>query len=83
MVRCKFTCQSVTMSVGYIYKPAVGSERKMVYSYEFSVVTADSPENAVFFASTPSGSLKVTAIKNDLFIPGKEYYLDLSEAQQE
>ena len=80
MVRCKFSCQSVTKSVGYIYKPAVGNEKKLVYSCEFLVVTGDSPENAEFFASTPSGSLKITAVRNDLFVPGKEYYLDLSEA---
>lgn len=79
MVRCKFRCQSKTESETSVWN-GVKSEVQMVYAYKFFAVTSGSDENKQFFASTPSGSLDITAVRSDLFVPGKEYYLDLSEA---
>lgn len=51
------------------------------YKYEFQAVTGNSEENNKFFASTPGGSISMFAVRDDLFVPGKEYYLDFSPAE--
>jgi hypothetical protein len=79
MVRAKFMCSSVKK-----YKSTRWVDNKPVedflYEYEFYPVTGTSEENHKFFASTPSGSLKMAAVSDDLFVPGKEYYLDFTLA---
>ena len=75
MTRCKFHCSSVTKTS---YRQGDGSE-KMLYTADFFAVTEGSEENKKFFAWTPSGSLKLGTYKEDLFQPGGEYYLDISE----
>jgi len=55
-------------------------EPKFIYTYEFSAVYSGSAENERFFAYTPSGQLNVGAFKDDLFEPGKEYYIDITAA---
>jgi hypothetical protein len=79
--RCKFQCSGVTKrktstfnSETQKYEPGFG------YDAEFFAVTGDSEENKKFFASTPSGSLKVSTYRDDVFEAGKSYYLDISEA---
>ena len=72
--RCKFHCQKITKMVHW------NGQGKFVYSAEFFVVHGDSPENKAFFEATPSGTLSLAVYKEDLFTPGKEYYLDISEA---
>lgn len=52
-----------------------------LYSYEFQAVTGNSPENKQFFASTPGGNLSMSAVRDDLFEPGKSYYLDFTIAE--
>jgi hypothetical protein len=81
--RAKFQCTSVKK-----YKSGVwDAEAKKVqdgflYSYEFYPVTSSgTDENKKFFASTPSGNLELTAVREDLFVPGQYYYLDFSDAQ--
>lgn len=75
-VRAKFVCTSVTK-----YKYGWGSqESPFHYNYAFMAVTSGSDENESFFASTPSGEVKLSALKGDLFEVGKEYYLDFSPA---
>ena len=74
MVRCKFTCQSVTKRKGW----RDGDE--FHFDAEFSAVTGGSEENNEFWAATPSGTLKVSTVKADVFEPGKDYYLDISPA---
>lgn len=81
-VRAKFKCNSVKKyqstvwdTEGKSYAPG------WLYSYEFMAVTGEgSPENKAFFASTPAGSLTLNAVRDDLFEPGKEYYLDFTLA---
>lgn len=72
MTRCKFQCQSVT-------KAKYGE--KLLYTAEFQAVYAGSEENKKFFEWTPSGTLRLGVYKEDLFEPGKEYYLDISECE--
>lgn len=71
--RCKFRCDSVT-------KFKHSQKEGFVYNAKFGVVYGDSPENKQFFASTPTGQLEVGTISPDHFEPGKEYYLDITEA---
>lgn len=80
MVRAKFTCSSVRKYVSTVWlnhQPRQG----FCYEYEFYAVTGESGENASFFASTPSGNLRMSAVRDDLFVPGKSYYLDFTEAE--
>jgi hypothetical protein len=76
-VRCKFLCNSVTKTQNWSRGDGAP---KFVYGYEFSAVYEGSEENKKYFASTPSGNLKINAFKDDLFEPGKEYYLDIQPA---
>ena len=74
MTRCKFHCQSVRK-----FATREGLEEKFVYEAEFSAVYDGSEENKEFFKWTPSGSLKIGVYKEDVFQPGKDYYVDLTE----
>lgn len=82
-VRAKFTCNSVRKYKDTRWdngQPKSG----FLYEYEFYPVTGNphtSDENKSFFASTPSGSLKMSAVGDNLFEPGKEYYLDFTPAE--
>lgn len=73
--RCKFHCHSVRKFIS-----GFGDNKKPLYEAEFSAVIDGSEENKKFFEWTPSGSLKIGVYKEDVFQPGKEYYLDVSEA---
>lgn len=80
-VRAKFTCNAVRKSQGSAWNQETQkSEIMMLYEYEFWAVSSGSEENKSFFASTPSGSIKLGATRNDLFEVGKAYYLDFTEA---
>lgn len=70
-VRCKFLCTSSKKFKGW-------GGVEFMYAYEMQPVTGTTPENQEFFASTPSGSLSVSAVREDLFEPGQEYYLDFT-----
>jgi hypothetical protein len=74
-VRAKFRCDSITKVVGW-----AGPEYPFLFNYSFSPVYGNSPENKEFFAATPSGEVKLGSVKADLFVPGKEYYIDFTEA---
>jgi hypothetical protein len=73
-VRAKFSCSSVTK-----FKSGWG-DYPIHYNFKFQVVSSGSEENKKFFAATPSGILELSALKEDLFEVGKEYYLDFSPA---
>lgn len=75
--RAKVTCTSVRKYVGWGSKPV-----PTFYEAEFTPVTGDTEENKSFFASTPSGSIKLSTIREDHFTPGKSYYIDFVEAEQ-
>lgn len=70
--RCKFICQSKREYLGWGGNPVPS-----FYEYEFSVVTSGSDENKAFFASTPTGSLKVSVVRDGTFQVGQAYYLDI------
>lgn len=80
-VRAKFNCYSVKKTYTTKWEggnPVLG----FLYDYEFSVVTSDNnDENKKFFASTPSGKINIQAVRDDLFEPGKSYYVDFSEVE--
>lgn len=72
--RCKFKCDSVTLMSGdgksAILSPVVSNDK-------------DS-ENSKFWKYTPSGKLELMWINPDVnFVPGKEYYLDITLAEPE
>lgn len=70
--RCKFTCQSKTIT---------SSGENQTNTFEFVPVTGNSEENKQFWKWTPSGSFKLGCVnKNVDFEIGKDYYIDISEA---
>jgi len=77
MTRCKVTCAGVTKSLG---NPGPNGPR-FLYSAKFYFVTSGSEENKRFFEYTPSGQLEISVYKEDVFQPGKSYYLDLTETE--
>ena len=86
MIRCKFTCVSITKR-----KAWVGAPSEFIYDTEFQAVTnhdtassrAAANENVEFWAATPSGMLKLGTVRADHFEVGKNYYLDISIVEHE
>ena len=79
--RCKFHCSGVTKRASSRFNGETKvSEPCFVYDAEFFVVSGDTPENKEFFASTPTGTLKVCTYRDDRFQPGKSYFVDISPA---
>lgn len=76
-VRCKFECTMATK-----VKAWNKDQGPFLYGYKMQVVTGDTPENKQFFASTPSGSFEISAVRDDLFEPGKKYFIDITPADQ-
>lgn len=74
-VRCKYTCQEVTKRVAW------NDKTKNLFNAKFTAVMDGSPENKAFFEATPCGSLEIGTYKEDLFEPGKAYYIDVSLAE--
>jgi hypothetical protein len=74
--RCKFRCLSVKKTPGYDSEAKKDAPN---YESEFMAVQANSPENKIFFSSTPVGSLKVSLVRQDFFEPGKDYYIDITD----
>jgi len=71
MVRAKFKVESVTNF-------ANGANINM------QPITCGSEENKQFYQYTPGGSLKLEVVNSETakqFIPGKEYYIDISLAE--
>jgi hypothetical protein len=82
MARAKFYCTSIIKMTGMGYSSETGKyEPRIVDDYKFNAVSTGSEENKSFFASTPSGSLSLSSVRDDLFEVGKEYYLDFSPAE--
>lgn len=79
-VRVKFYCTSVTKMIGGKYNEEGKYESGVVYDYKFNVVSSGSDENRNFFASTPTGTMQFSSVRDDLFEIGKEYYSDLTPA---
>lgn len=71
-VRAKFKCDEV--------KNTVNGASALLFP-----VTSGSPENESFFKYTPSGKLELATINPEAakqFVPGKSYYLDITEAPE-
>ena len=75
-IRCKFVCESVTSVANW------DLNKGLLYTTRFKAVYGGSPENDAFFAATPSGVLEVGIHKDDAFVPGKEYYIDITAADE-
>ena len=76
--RAKFVCTGVTKR-----KSWYGSQepdKKFMYEAEFSVVTSGD-ENKEFWLATPSGTIKLTTLKDDNFECGVEYYVDFTKVE--
>lgn len=70
--RCKFVCVSKTIR---------GAGESQNNSFEFGPVTGGSEENKSFWKYTPNGRLEFSCTNPDVdFIPGQEYFLDISPA---
>ena len=78
-VRAKFRCVSIKKYESNVWdKDGKNFQPGFNYAYEFQAVTGDTDENKSFFASTPTGNLSMSAVRDDLFVPGKYYYLDFT-----
>lgn len=72
--RAKFRCESVTKRKHW------DTTKGCVFDAELVPVMGGSEENKAFWEASPGGSLKLATIKDHGFEPGKEYYLDITEA---
>lgn len=72
--RCKFHCHSTEAQSGGTHCATMGPV--------YGAAGADDPENEnhKFWEATPAGSLMLQGLKFQPFVPGKEYYLDITEA---
>lgn len=70
MVRAKFRCDSVRKYRHWDCK------KGFLFEAEFSAVMDNSEDNKKFWEATPSGSIKISTYKEDMFEVGKEYCLD-------
>jgi hypothetical protein len=69
--RAKFVCTEVSKRTGW-------GGNKYHYAAKFNVVTTGSSENESFFASTPTGMIEISTLKEDQFEVGKSYYVDFT-----
>ena len=80
-VRSKWTCLSVKKYQSNTWdEKGRNMTHGFLYAYEFQVVSSGSDENKKFFASTPIGNMNFSAVRDDLYEPGKLYYFDSAEA---
>ena len=77
-VKAKFKIASVNKSAGW------QAEHPFVYEVTAYPVTGGSDENKSYYASTPSGQLKIGGLSESVasnFVPGKDYYLTIEAAE--
>lgn len=74
-IRCKFKCVSVEKAASW--NKGMGG---FLYTAKFEPVTSGSAENDSFFAHTPCGGMTIGQYEEDAFIPGNEYFIDISIA---
>jgi hypothetical protein len=76
-IRAKFKVQSVTRSAGW------DTKNPTVYTVRLNPVTSNTPENASFYASTPTGSVELGLVSADVggqFEIGQEFFVDFTPA---
>lgn len=87
--RAKFRCNSITRLEGGYHKKVQGETVWVpteVHSIDMSpVYHNDNPEheNTKFWEASPSGSFKLDCVNPkavEMFKPGREYYIDITEA---
>lgn len=75
VVRAKFKVQSITQSAGW-------AKHARVFSVRLTPITGEgSPENASFFAATPTGSIELGCTNETVgeqFAIGQEFYIDFT-----
>lgn len=77
-MRVKFCLNGIEKQKGW-------GEHAFVYNLTFYVVGGDSEENKSFFASTPSGEIKIRTVNESVansLQPGQNYYVDFTPADQ-
>lgn len=74
--RAKFRCESVEKRKGW------EASKPFVWTATFAPVFSNDPahENKKFWDASPSGKIELGTIKEHGFEPGKEYYIDFTEA---
>lgn len=90
-VRCRFQCQAVGAVIGgTIYEKkddgtddftkAVG--RQTLFNVKLAPIHSSDPksENKACWNSSPSGSLELNTITQDVFEIGKDYFIDITPA---
>ena len=77
-ILAKVYCHEVTKRLHWQKKNADGSF-KFLFTAKMSPVTNGSKENEEFFEATPSGSIELGTVKEDLFQVGKEYLVTFKE----
>jgi hypothetical protein len=78
--RCKFVCNGVEKTVNGWRNTDGTKDNQFLYRAKFSIVSDGSEENKQFFKWTPSGNLEVGIYTEDRFMPGQEYYIDITPA---
>jgi hypothetical protein len=80
--RAKFKCHAIEQTEGSTYSPEKGkyTNHVMETAKFYPVSGGTTEENAKFFASTPSGEIKLTCVHQGLFRLGGEYYVDFTPA---
>jgi len=74
MTRAKFVCTTVSKS-----KHWDGSGR-FLFTAKLNPVMSGSEENKKFYTATPSGNIELGQFGEDVFEPGKSYFVDFTEA---
>lgn len=69
-IRCKF-----------VVREASPKDGQGPHTARLEAVHAGSSENEHFFAATPSGHLGLSVLREQNFVVGEEYYLDLVRAE--
>lgn len=72
--RAKFKCETVTK------KRHWDKLKGFLYDVELVPVMCGSEENKQFYEASPGGKITLQTIKDHGFEPGKEYYIDFTEA---
>lgn len=82
VVRSKWQCASMHKYESNVWDAEHKNvQTGILYIYEFYPVTSSSPENDQFFASTPYGSIRIGAVRDNLYQVGKYYYFDSAKAE--
>lgn len=76
-VRAKFKVDSITQTKHW------DKSKGNIHSIKLTPVGNNSPENASFYAATPSGEINLQTLNADAgaqFVLGDEYYIDFTPA---